>query len=57
MSSEYAATILIHYIRRAHEAAGLKWDGENSAEIEEAVGLIVNAAAQEAGAMLAGEDG
>lgn len=43
-----AHKLLTHYLRTVWEAAGLKWDGDNYAEAEEIVDLIIDAAAEEA---------
>jgi hypothetical protein len=43
-SAERAGDLLTFYLRRATEAAGARWDGDNEGEIRDAVGHIVDAA-------------
>lgn len=40
----YAKRVLTYYVRSAWEAGGLKWNFENTAEIEEVVEAIYDAA-------------
>jgi hypothetical protein len=44
----YAKRVLVHYIRTAWEAAGLKWDNwDNTSEVEDVVQAIFDAARKE----------
>jgi hypothetical protein len=43
-----AKRLLVHYFRTVFEAAGLRWDSDNQAEIETAVEYLIDAAAQSA---------
>ena len=36
-----AKEILVYYIRKAWEAAGLKWDNDNTAKVETVIDLIL----------------
>lgn len=38
---EYAKRIFVHYLRTLAEYAGMSWDGDNTAEVEEAVEQLI----------------
>lgn len=42
-----AQQTLTHYLRTAFEAAGLRWDSDNQAEVEGIVDSIIEAAKEE----------
>lgn len=42
-----AVSTLSHYLRTAFEAAGLRWDSDNQAEVEGIVDSIIDAAKEE----------
>ena len=42
-----AAYLMRFYLQQVYEAAGLRWDGDNDAEIQDMIECIVNAAKQE----------
>jgi hypothetical protein len=42
MSTDRAAGLLIFYMRRTWEAAGMDWDGDNSAEMESLADALVS---------------
>lgn len=42
---EEAKHLLVHYFRTAFEAAGLTWNGDNTAEVGSALDLLIEEAA------------
>ena len=41
-----AKRLLAHYLRTVWERAGLKWDADNQAEVEDIVDLLIEAATE-----------
>ena len=46
-----AKHLLVHYFRLIAQRADIRWDGDNDAEIEDVVDLIIEAAAERAQTM------
>jgi hypothetical protein len=42
-----AAHLLAHYLQLACERAGVHWDSDNTTEVHDIVGLIIDAAVEE----------
>ena len=52
-----AVRLLAYYLSSTRVAAGLSWDGDNDAEVDEIVGAIIDAVAANVRIVLPGEEG
>ncbi len=52
-----AVQLLTYYLSSTRVAAGLSWDGDNDAEVDEIVGAIIDAVAAKVRIVLPGEEG
>lgn len=43
MNRNYAKRLLVYYMQQAWEAAGLRWDSDNTAEVESIIDEIISA--------------